>query len=59
MRTIVIALMLVMSLAALTDQAAAQSRNEKFPYEAIIADDEVYARSGPGTAKFYPTARLR
>lgn len=59
MRTIVIALMLVTSLAALTDQAIAQSQTAKFPYEAIIADDEVYARSGPGLKPFYPTARLR
>ncbi len=59
MRTIVIALMLVTSLAALTDQATAQSRTEKFPYDAIIADDEVYARSGPGNKPYYPTARLR
>lgn len=59
MRTIVIALMLVTSLAALTDQATAQSQSTKFPYEAIIADDEVYARSGPGNKPYYPTARLR
>lgn len=59
MRTIVIALMLVTSLAALTDQAVAQSQATKFPYEAIIADDEVYARSGPGNKPYYPTARLR
>lgn len=59
MRTIVIALMLVTSLAALTDQATAQSQTTKFPYEAIIADDEVYARSGPGNKPYYPTARLR
>ncbi len=58
MRTIVIALMLVTSLAALTVQATAQSRTEKFPYDAIVADDEVYARSGPGK-QFYPTNRLR
>ncbi len=58
MRTIVIALMLVTSLAALTGPATAQSRTEKFPYDAIIADDEVYARSGPGK-HFYPTNRLR
>lgn len=58
MRTIVIVLMLVTSLAALTDQATAQSRTEKFPYDAIIADDEVYARSGPGK-NYYPTNRLR
>ena len=58
MRTIVIAMMLVTSLAALTDQATAQSRNEKFPYDAVIADDEVYARSGPGR-EYYPTNRLR
>jgi uncharacterized protein YgiM (DUF1202 family) len=55
MRTIVIALMLVTSLAALTDQATAQTRTEKFPYDAIIADDEVYARSGPGNKPYYPT----
>lgn len=59
MRTIVIALMLVTSLAVLTDKATAQSRNEKFPYDAIIADDEVYARSGPGNKPYYPTSRLR
>ena len=59
MRTIVIALKLVTSLAALTEQATAQSRNEKFPYDATIADDEVYARSGPGNKPYYPTARLR
>lgn len=59
MRTIVIALMLVTSLAALTDQATAQSQSMKFPYEAIIADDEVYARSGPGNKPYYPTTRLR
>lgn len=59
MRTIVIALMLVTSLAALSDQATAQSQSTKFPYEAIIADDEVYARSGPGNKPYYPTARLR
>lgn len=59
MRTIVIALMLVTSLAALIDQAVAQSQTTKFPYEAIIADDEVYARSGPGNKPYYPTARLR
>lgn len=44
---------------ALTEQATAQSRNEKFPYDATIADDEVYARSGPGNKPYYPTARLR
>lgn len=59
MRPIAIALMLVTSLAAFTDRADAQSRTEKFPYEAFIADDEVYARSGPGNKPFYPTARLR
>lgn len=59
MRTIVIALMLVTSLVVLTDKATAQSRTEKFPYDAIIADDEVYARSGPGNKPYYPTARLR
>lgn len=61
MRTIAIALMLVTSLAVLTNLASAQaqSRNEKFPYDAVIADDEVYARSGPGNKPYYPTARLR
>ena len=61
MRTIAIALMLVTSLAVLTNlaRAQAQSRNEKFPYDAVIADDEVYARSGPGNKPYYPTARLR
>lgn len=59
MRTIVIALMLVTSLAALTDIANAQAQSQKFPYDAVIADDEVYARSGPGNKPYYPTARLR
>ena len=59
MRTIVIALMLVTSLAALTDIANAQAPSQKFPYDAVIADDEVYARSGPGNKPYYPTARLR
>ena len=59
MRTIVIALMLVTSLAVLTDKSIAQSRTDKFPYDAIIADDEVYARSGPGNKPYYPTSRLR
>ncbi len=59
MRTIVIALMLVTSLVVQTGKATAQSRNEKFPYDAIIADDEVYARSGPGNKPYYPTSRLR
>ena len=59
MRTIVIVLMLVTSLATLTDQATAQSQSQKLPYDAIIADDEVYARSGPGNKPYYPTTRLR
>lgn len=59
MRTIVVALMLITSLVVHTDKATAQSRTEKFPYDAIIADDEVYARSGPGNKPYYPTARLR
>lgn len=59
MRTILSALMLVTSFAVLTDNATAQSRTEKFPYDAFIADDEVYARSGPGIKPFYPTSRLR
>ena len=58
MRKIAIALMLVTSLAALTNIASAQAQSQKFPYDAVIADDEVYTRSGPGQ-KFYPTARLR
>ena len=58
MRTIVVALMLITSLVVQTDKATAQSRTEKFPYDAIIADDEVYARSGPGK-QYYPTSRLR
>ena len=58
MRTIVVAMMLITSLVLLTNKAAAQSRTEKFPYDAIIADDEVYARSGPGK-QYYPTSRLR
>ncbi|MBC7821760.1 MAG: hypothetical protein IAG10_33150 [Planctomycetaceae bacterium] len=57
MRTIVIAVMLVTSLAVLTDKATAQS--QKFPYDAIIADDEVYARSGPGKPQYYATSRFR
>ncbi len=59
MRTIAIALMLVTSLAVLTNIASAQAQSQKFPYDAVIADDEVYARSGPGNKPFYPTARLR
>jgi hypothetical protein len=58
MRTIVVALMLITSLVVLTGKATAQSRTEKFPYDAIIADDQVYARSGPGK-QYYPTSRLR
>lgn len=57
MRSIVIALLLVTSLAILTDKATAQS--QKFPYDAVIADDEVYSRSGPGNKPYYPTSRLR
>jgi hypothetical protein len=56
MRTIFIAPMLVLSL-ILADVASAQS--QRFPYEAIVADDEVYARSGPGNKPYYPTSRLR
>ncbi|MFM9963847.1 MAG: SH3 domain-containing protein [Planctomycetaceae bacterium] len=59
MRTFFIALMLVTSLVVFTNKATAQSRTEKFPYDAIIADDEVYARSGPGIKPYYPTSRLR
>ena len=57
MRSIVIALLMVTSLAVLTDKATAQS--QKFPYDAVIADDEVYSRSGPGNKPYYPTSRLR
>lgn len=56
MRMIVILLMLVLSLSALTDSAAAQSG--QFPYDAVILDDDVYARSGPGR-HYYPTSRFR
>ncbi|HLQ45089.1 MAG TPA: SH3 domain-containing protein, partial [Planctomycetaceae bacterium] len=56
MRAIVIALMLVWSQTGFADSAAAQSR--QFPYDALIADDDVYARSGPGQ-RYYPTSRFR
>lgn len=56
MRTIFIVPMLVLSL-IVADLASAQS--QRFPYEAIVADDEVYARSGPGNKPYYPTSRLR
>ncbi len=57
MRTIVIMLMLVSSLNALVNSAAAQV-SRSFPYDAAIVDDEVYARSGPGK-QYYPTSRFR
>jgi len=43
---------LIVSFSTLAD---AQSR--KFPYEAVITENETYVRSGPGT-RYYPTARL-
>ncbi len=57
MRTIVIMLMLVSSLSTLTNSANAQV-SRTFPYDGVIADDEVYARSGPGK-QYYPTSRFR
>ena len=57
MRTIVIMLMLVSSLSALVNSAAAQA-SRTFPYDAVVVDDEVYARSGPGK-QYYPTSRFR
>ena len=57
MRTIVIALMLVSSLSTLVNSASAQV-SRTFPYDAVIVDDEVYARSGPGK-QYYPTSRFR
>lgn len=56
MRTIVITLMLIWSLCGVAEHVAAQSR--QFPYDAVISDDEVYARSGPGK-QYYPTSRFR
>ena len=58
MRTIVIALMLVSSLSTFTNSAVAQA-SRSFPYDAVIMDDEVYARSGPGKQQYYPTNRFR
>ena len=57
MRMIVIMLMLVSSLSTLTNSVFAQS-SRTFPYDAVVADDEVYARSGPGK-QYYPTSRFR
>ena len=31
----------------------------KTPYEAVVEDDEVTVRGGPGTTQFYPTSKLR
>ncbi|MBI3862167.1 MAG: hypothetical protein HY290_09760 [Planctomycetia bacterium] len=31
----------------------------KFPYEATVEAEEVYVRSGAGSTKYYPTAKLR
>lgn len=55
MRTIVIALMLVCSLCGIAEQVVAQTKS--FPYEAVITDEEIYARSGPGR-EYYPTSRF-
>lgn len=57
MRTIVIMLMLVSSLSTLSNSAQAQN-SRTFPYDAVVVDDEVYARSGPGK-QYYPTSRFR
>jgi hypothetical protein len=54
MRSLLLALM-ALALAA----PVAAAPKVKFPYEATIEADEVYVRSGPGTSKYYPTAKLR
>jgi hypothetical protein len=35
----------------------ADAQTRKFPYEAVITENETYVRSGPGT-RYYPTSRL-
>ena len=42
-------------IVSISSSADAQSR--KFPYEAVITENETYVRSGPGT-RYYPTARM-
>ncbi len=54
MRAFLLALT-ALALAAPVDAAPAA----KFPYEATVEADEVYVRSGAGTSKYYPTAKLR
>ncbi len=56
MRTIVITALLVCSLFGLTERLSAESRQP--PYDAVIVDDDAYARSGPGK-EYYPTSRFR
>ncbi len=53
MRLIVSGFLLVCAVAA--RGAAAE---QKFPYDAVIESDDVYARSGPGR-KYYPTSKLK
>lgn len=54
MRSILLALTVV-ALAAPLEAA----QKVKTPYEATIEADEVYVRSGAGSSKYYPTAKLR
>jgi hypothetical protein len=54
MRSFLLALT-ALSLAAPLDAAP----KVKTPYEATIDADEVYVRSGAGSSKYYPTAKLR
>ncbi len=56
MRSVVLALMLLSSMNAFAEKATAQS--QLFPYDAVLLDDEVYSRSGPGR-QYYPTGRFR
>lgn len=56
MRTIVITAILACSLFALTERLSAESRQP--PYDAVIVEDDVYARSGPGK-EYYPSSRFR
>lgn len=48
-------IMIAALLVSCTWTANAQSR--KFPYQAVITENETYVRSGPGS-RYYPTARL-
>lgn len=34
------------------------AQERQFPYDAIVQEDGVYVRSGPGENKYYPTTRL-